>query len=147
MSNIKENVSVMLQNTSAVQIAELDPVREKFIANYNATHRDKVGEMMYHRQVLHFKQLIANSSDLGAADKFSLYACFLTAAVNGWSFDPMDNEVYMLPMNGKAVLWPQAGARVRKLIDSRQARSADQAKIVYQGDEFVVENGKRCEAC
>jgi recombinational DNA repair protein RecT len=82
------------------------------------------------------------SSQLMACDKFSLYACFATAAVNGYSFDPQDQEIYLIPMGGKAVLWRQAGAHVKRLKRTGQIISVEQAKIVYQGDHFEVENGR-----
>lgn len=140
----KPQVQIMqvLQNTPAVQIAELDIVRNKFIQNYNFCHKEKVGELMYHRQVTHFKQLIAASDDLKKSDPFSLYACFVTAAVNGYSMDPADSEVYLVPIKGKAYLWRQAGAHVRRLMQTGQILYADQAKLVYQDDEFEVVNGR-----
>lgn len=132
----------VLKQTPAVQIAELDVVKKKFIDNYNYTHREKVGELMYHRQVVHFKQLIAASDDLKKCDQFTLYACFVTAAVNGYSMDPADGEVYLVPLKGKAFLWRQAGAHVKRLMNSGQVVSVDQAKLVYEGDIFEVENGR-----
>lgn len=135
-------LSAILKQTPPTKIAELDFVRDKFISNYNYTHKDKVGELMYHRQCLFFTQAVATSADLQATDPFSLYACFVTAAVKGYSFDPQDNEVYMLPLKGRAFLWPQAGAHVRRLIQTNQILSADQPQLVYEGDEFVVENSR-----
>lgn len=131
----------VLQETPAAQIGELEFVKNKFIQNYNFCHKDKAGEMMYHRQVVHFKQLIAGSEQLKACDQFSLYACFVTAAVNGYSLDPADSEVYLIPLKGKAYLWRQAGAHVKRLMNSGQIVYADQAKLVYQDDIFEVENG------
>lgn len=132
----------VLQATPPAQIPELDFVRNRYIENYNVTHREKVGELMYHRQVIHFKQLVAGSEQLRACDPFSLYACFATAAVNGYSLDPQDNEVYLWPTKGKAQLLRQAGAHVKRLIRTNQIVYADQAAIVVKGDEFNVMNGR-----
>lgn len=131
-----------LQQSKPTEIAELEFVRNKFIQNYNACHKEKVGELMYHRQVIHFKQAIANSDALQKCDPFSLYACFVTAAVNGYSLDPQDNEIYLIPRGGKAYLERQAGAHVRRLMRTNQIQYADQARLVYQGDEFEVMNGR-----
>ncbi len=145
-ANVTQKPQVMmvelLSKTPAVQIGELDIVRDKFIANYNFCHKDKAGELMYHRQVAHFKQLISASEALKKADPFSLYACFVTAAVNGYSMDPADAEVYLVPLGNKAYLWRQAGAHVRRLMNTGQVVSADQAKLVYEEDVFEVENGR-----
>jgi recombinational DNA repair protein RecT len=142
--NQKPHMQIMqvLKETPPSQIAELEFVKNKFIDNYNFCHKDKVGELMYHRQVVHFKQLIQASDKLRTADPFSLYACFVTAAVNGYSLDPADNEVYLIPLDGKAYLWRQAGAHVRRLMSSGQIVSADQAKLVYEDDDFEVVNGR-----
>jgi hypothetical protein len=60
-------------------------VKEKFIKNYNLANRSENGDLMYHQQLVYFNQNIASSSQLQNADKFSLYACFITAAVKGYS--------------------------------------------------------------
>ena len=135
----------LIQNTPQLRIAELDEVKTKFIQNYNFTHAEKMGELMYHKQMIYFKQLIADSQYLQAADRFSLYACFVTCAVHGYSLDPADNEVYVVPIKGKAVLWRQAGAHVKRLQRTNQIKYADQAKLVYEGDEFLVRNGRVVE--
>jgi recombinational DNA repair protein RecT len=132
----------IIQNTPAVLIPELDLVKEKYIQNYNACNKEKNGELMYHRNVIHMKQAIANVPGLIECDPFSLYACFATAAVNGYSLDPGDDEVYLIPRGGKAYLQKQAGAHIRRLIRTGQIAHAEQAKLVYQGDEFEVVNGR-----
>lgn len=148
MTNVTQNGSpknqlmVVLQQTPPTAIAELEFVKDKFVTNYNACHREKAGELMYHRQVVYFKQAIAASDALKKADPFSLYACFLTLAVKNYSLDPEDSEVYLYTMGGKAVLKRQAGAHVRRLMETGQVFYADQAKLVYEGDEFEVVNGR-----
>lgn len=138
----KNQIIETLKQTPPMQIASLDFVREKFVENYNRCHASDSGELMYHRQLVHFNQQIANNDSLKTTDQFSLYACFVTAAVNGYSFDPQDNEVYLLPIKGNAHLWRQAGAHIRRLKRTRQIQFAEQAKIVYEGDVFEVENGR-----
>ena len=139
----KPQVQIMqvLQETKPAQIAELEFVKDKFIQNYNMCNPGNLGEMMYHRQLVHFKQQITGSEQLKKADPFSLYACFVTAAVNGYSLDPQDNEVYLIPMGGKAFLWRQAGAHVKRLTRTNQIKYVDQPLLVYEGDDFSVENG------
>lgn len=138
----KNEVLQTIEKTPPMQIASLDFVKEKFVDNYNKCNNSDAGELMYHRQLVHFNQTISNDPNLTKADKFSLYACFVTAAVNGYSLDPQDDEVYLLAIKGKAHLWPQAGAKVRRLIRTRQIKSADQPKLVYEGDTFQVEGGR-----
>lgn len=132
----------VIQNTPLANIADLEFVKDRYISNYNACNPDRNGELMYHRNVIHFKQTIAGSQQLQKCDPFSIYACFATAAANGYSLDPNDNEVYLIARGGKACLDRQAGAYIRKLMRSGQIKFAEQAKLVYQGDEFYVENGR-----
>jgi hypothetical protein len=137
-----QSIMQVISNTPAIQIPELDFVREKYIQNFNACHKEKVGELMYHRNIIHFKQALSSSPQLQKCDPFSLYACFATAAVNGYSLDPNDNEVYIIPRAGKACLDRQAGAYIRRLMRTGQIQFAEQAKLVYEGDVFQVENGR-----
>jgi recombinational DNA repair protein RecT len=137
----KVNTLELIQNTAPGKIAELDMVKEKFIKNYNLANRSENGDLMYHRQLVYFNQNIAASAPLQSADKFSLYACFITAAVKGYSFDPLDSEIYLVPRGGKACMQLQAGAYVRRLIQTQQATGCEQAKLVFKGDVFEVEDG------
>lgn len=137
-----ESIMQVIKNTQPAQIPELDFVRKKYIDNYNACHVEKIGELVYHRNVIHYKQAIMSNQKLANADPFSMYACFVTAAVNGYSLDPADNEVYLIPRDGKVMLDRQAGAYVRRLIRTGQIKFAEQAKLVYEGDIFQVENGR-----
>lgn len=132
----------LITNTPANKLAELEIVRDRFIKNYNLSHKSQQGDLMYHRQMVFFNQQITSNQQLANSDKFSLYACFVTAAVNGYSFDPEDNEVYLVAYKGKATLMRQAGAHVRRLIKTNQVQYVEQAKIVYKGDVFEVENGR-----
>lgn len=137
----KNQTLELIENTAPGKIAELELVKDKFIKNYNLANRSSDGDLMYHRQLVYFNQNIAASTQLQSADKFSLYACFITAAVKGYSFDPLDNEIYLVPRGGKACMQLQAGAYVRRLIQTQQAINCDQAKLVFRGDVFEVEDG------
>lgn len=134
----RQDIIETINATPAGRIASLAFVQEKFIQNYNACNPDKQGELMYHRQMVHFNQIIAGSQKLQNSDRFSLYACFVTAAANGYSLDPADNTVYLVPKGGKAVLWRQAGAHVHRLIRTNQISRAEQVQLVYKGDVFKV---------
>lgn len=136
------NMMQQIEQAKPNEIFELDLVKRKYIENYNAAHREKSGELMYSRQLIFFKQAMLNNDKLAKCSKFSLYACFVTAAVNGYSLDPQDDEVYLIPRDGKACLDRQAGAHVRRLIRTGQIDRVEQANLVYDGDEFEVENGK-----
>lgn len=136
------SVIAKLNKTNAVDIATLGEVKNAFVSNYNLCNKGSMGELAYHRQLAYFNQAIQNSADLQKADKFSLYACFINAAVNDYSLDPADDEVYLLALKGKAVLWRQAGAHIKRLKKSGQLHYADQVRFVYDGDDFEVQSGR-----
>lgn len=137
-----QSLMAVIESAPVMQLVSHPVVQQKFITNYNLSNKEKNGEIAYHRQLIHFNQLLMNSAELQKANKFSLYACFVTAAVEGWSFDPNESEVYMLTRAGKAYIQPQAGAHVKRLMRSAQVVYADPAKLVYKGDEFLVQNGR-----
>lgn len=138
----RQDIIEMINATPAERIGILDFVKDKFIRNYNACNTGNQGELMYHRQLVHFNQIIAGSEKLRNADRFSLYACFVTAAANGYSLDPADNTVYLIPKGGRAHLWRQAGAHIHRLIRTNQIRHAEQVQLVYKGDTFTASKGK-----
>ncbi len=131
----------IINSTAAGKIAELDMVKDKFVKNYNLANNSTNGDLMYHRQLIHFNQSINGLPALQNCDKFSLYACFITAAVKGYSFDPLDSEIYLVPRAGKACMQLQAGAYVRRLVQTKQVTGCEQAKLVFKGDIFEVEDG------
>lgn len=140
--NNRVQIIEIINSTPADRIASLDFVRDRFIQNYNACNPDKQGELMYHKQMIHFNQIIAGSEKLQQCNRFSLYACFATAAANGYSLDPADCTVYLIPKGGKAHLWRQAGAHIHRLIRSNQISRAEQVQIVFKGDNFLASKGR-----
>lgn len=135
------NYVQIIQQTPVAQIGDLELVKEKFVKNYNACHKEKVGELVYHRNVIHLKQIIGASPQLQECDPFSIYAAFVTCAANGYSLDPADNDVYLIARGKKACLDRQAGAYVKRIMRTGQALYIEQAKLVYEGDTFVTSKG------
>ena len=135
-------VTELIQSTPGNQIAELEFVKNKFIQNYNACNRDGMGELIYARNLAHFKQALNAMPDLANADRFSIYACLMTIAVNGYSVDPADNEIYLIPRGGKMCIQKQAPAHIKRLQRTEQIAYAEQAILVYEGDDYEVSRGK-----
>jgi recombinational DNA repair protein RecT len=142
VTNSPASIMQVIQQTPPTQIAELDFVKDKFIQNYNHCHRSQNGDLMYHKTLIHFKQLLQGSDALRNCDPFSLYACLVTIAARGYSLDPQDDEVYLIPRKGKAAIQRQAGAHVRRLITSGQIIFAEQPVLVFEGDTFLVQRGR-----
>ena len=140
-------VSMMKQimSTAPTKIPELGIVRQRFIENYqscNGQRNSATAELQYNRQMIFFKQAIEANSALKNADPFSIYSCFALLAIKNWSLDPNDNQVYLVAKGGKAILWPQASAHIRRLIDTNQIKYAEQVRLVYRDDDFQVRNGR-----
>jgi recombinational DNA repair protein RecT len=136
----KESTLAIINSTPANQIVNLEFVKNRFIENYNLCHNSTEGEKIYNREVIHLNQITSQPA-FQNIDKFSIYACIATAAAKNLSFDPIENEVYLIPRGGKACMQLQAGAYVKRLLLSNQIISCEQPKIVYKGDIFEVENG------
>lgn len=132
----------IIKNTPANQIAELEFVKHKFIQNYNVCNPGGMGDLIYARNLAHFKQALQGSSDLRATEPFSIYACLMTIAVNGYSVDPQDGEIYLIPRGGKMCLQKQAPAHIKRLQRTNQIKDAGQAILVYEGDEYEVSRGR-----
>lgn len=135
----------VINSTPVDKIPELDFVKNKYISNYNACHPTEDGELMYHRNLVFIKQAIAGFKDKQGAtiavDPFSVYACITTMAVYGYSAAPIDEEVYLYPLDGKMFLQRRAGAYVKRLITTGQIASVLLVNLVYEGDDFKVVDG------
>lgn len=146
MSEIKPQTAIqtmdIIKNTPTSQIAELEFVKAKFIQNYNVCNPGGMGDLIYARNLAHFKQALQGSSDLRATEPFSIYACLMTIAVNGYSVDPQDGEIYLIPRGGKMCLQKQAPAHIKRLQRTNQIKDAGNAILVYEGDEYEVSRGR-----
>lgn len=138
----QSQIMELIQSTPATKLAALEMVKNRFIHNYNHCHKGKDGELMYQRQMMHFNQAIANSDGLKKCSPFSLYAVLMNAAVKGYSLAPEDDEVYLIPRGGKAVMQLQAGAHVKRLMRTSQITFANQVQLVFFGDDFEVSKGR-----
>jgi hypothetical protein len=83
--------------------------------------------------LVYFNQNIASSSQLQNADKS---VCMLAhnRSCKRIFIHPLDNEIYLVPRAGKACMQLQAGAYIRRLIQTQQATGCEQAKLVFRGD-------------
>lgn len=132
----------IIKNTKPQEILGLELVKKRFIQNYNLCNSGNMGDVMYHRQQVFLRQMIAEDKGLANADPMSIYKAIVTLGAKGWSVDPQDKDVYMLAKGGKVVLWPQAQAHIRRLLNNKLIVYADQPKLVMEGDFFEEENGK-----
>lgn len=124
-------------------------VHERFILNHNRINKTSDGELALQRQLLVYRKLIAENEQLQKATTQSHYKCLIEASIKGWSLDPADNQVYVLSYVTKsgnnAVLQPQAGAYVSRLIKTGQIEYVNPVEIVYKGDSFKFSQGKVIE--
>lgn len=134
------SVTAIIKSTKPIEVVDLEFVKNKYIQNYALCNKTNIAnaELAYHRQSIQFRQLISESDKLKAVDSFTVYAAFVTCAVKGWSIDPQDSEVYLVPKDGKAKLWPQPSAYVRRLMQTKQIKHMEQAVIVFEGDEAGI---------
>ncbi len=94
----------IIKNTKPQEILGLELVKKRFIQNYNLCNSGNMGDVMYHRQQVFLRQMIAEDKGLANADPMSIYKAIVTLGAKGWSVDPQDKDVYMLAKGGKVVL-------------------------------------------
>lgn len=139
----KLQIMELVQNTAPERIGILPEVKERFIKNYNLTHKGNQGEIAYHKQLMNFTAIIKGNKDIACCSKESLYKVFITAAVKGWSLDAQDNEIYLIPRNGICCYQQQTKALIKRLLVTKQIKSAESPKLVYLSEKntFKVVNG------
>lgn len=152
MEAVKQTQAVggYLNNLSPLKIVEDPKVGNKFIALFNGVHGTKSGEAFYHAEKFNFTKVLQENEELQKCDKLSLYGSFLDVAVNGLSFDPTKNLVYLVPFNvnigtrnnpkwvkkAKLHISPYGELLIRQKVG--QIKHADNPVLVYEGDEFRV---------
>lgn len=134
----------LIQTTEPLKLASLEIVHKRFVENYNLTNVNKMGEIEYQRQMIYFNQAMSGNDKLRNADRMSQYGAFMALAINGYDLDPQAKQVYLLAIDGKAVVWPQAPAQIAKLINRGTINYANQPKLVYRSElpSFKVSMGK-----
>lgn len=139
-------IGVKLKDKSVVDMLAMSWVHDRFIKNYNRINKSDDGALALQRQLLIYKKLLSENEQLMKATTQSHYKCFIEASIKGWSLDPADNQVYVLSYVTKsgnnAVLQPQAGAYVARLMNTAQIEYVSPVEIVYNGDDFKFSNGK-----
>lgn len=144
-----EEISSRLKEKTVFEMLVMPWVHERFVLNHNRINNSNDGQMALQRQLLVYKKLLAENEQLRNATVQSHYKCLIEASIKGWSLDPADNQVYVLSYVTKAgnnaVLQPQAGAYVARLIKTGQIEYANPVEIVYKGDTFKFSNGEVVE--
>lgn len=134
-----------LSGLNPLSLLSSDFLKNRFIRNHEMIYNDGNGELAFARQSMVYAGLLKASKQLQEAPLISHFKCFIHAGVNDWSLDPADQQCYIVPYGSDIVLQPQAGTFVAKLIKSGQITKCEPAKLVYQGDTFIVKNGKVIE--
>ena len=152
-----KNLMQTLRETSAVQLAELPVLQQRFVALLQKTRGadQNMAQMIFEQERYHFMRQISNSPQLKECETLSLYGCFMDCAVNGLSFDPSKKLAYIIPGNvnigskdhpiwtKRATLEATPYGELAIRIQNQQIKYADNPVVVYEGDTFEpsVENG------
>lgn len=139
------NTLQLLQNTqengvtNALKLTELPQVKDKFVNFYNLTTGSNNGELVYHAEKLNFVNMVNSNDKLKICNPISLYKAFLNAALNRLSFDPLKNQVYLIPHGSSCNLFitPYGEAQLR--IQSGQFSGYDAPVVVYNCDDYSEE--------
>ena len=92
--------------------------------------------MYFEKEKIHFASVLMDNQALTKCSPVSLYKAFITAAVNGLSFDPNEHDLYLIPRRGVCNVQLQAMAEVKLRIQSGIVTRYTQPQIVREGDVF-----------
>lgn len=139
-----------LNTLHPMTFVEDETVKQRFINTYKSTHTgctDEQAEDFYNRESFYFKQLISANKELLKCTIFSLYGCLLDIIVNGLTFDPASNLMYLtqrgvnIAPKGQQAVWEQRAKNVISpygelalRIKFGQVKYVDDPVIVYDGD-------------
>lgn len=129
-----------------------EQIRDHFMGLYKATHAGVTDDMaldFHNRESFYFKQLLTANRELLSCTMFSLYGSFMDIVVNGLSFDPASNLIYITPKsvniaaNGQQPLWEKRAkntvspyGELALRIKANQIKYVDDPVIVYEGDTW-----------
>lgn len=148
VENKKPDIVALLNASKPSQIPTLPEVEKRFKVLYGKIHPGKKVDRFYEAEKFHFAKLLQENTQLQGCTNLSLYGCFLDVAVNGLSFDPSFNHLYIVPFNinvgTKQV--PKWEKRAKLQISGigelllrkmqRQIKYADNPILVYGSDIF-----------
>ncbi|QTE37518.1 recombinase RecT [Mucilaginibacter gossypii] len=159
-TNNVTNVVALLNQAKPAEIAELDFVKDRFIAIHNQISGTDRGEMIYHKEVFNYKKMLSEKKELRECSPLSLYGCFLDINVNGHSLEQGTKpDCYITTRNFKvgkndngtdiwekrAILQVSPYGELKLRMRAGQIKYADDPVVVYEGDHFKVgtnEKGK-----
>ena len=138
-----------LKKMKAIDVAEDERVKARFISIYQNLHKSGDGESFYEKERFHFARVIHANKDLKECTAFSVYGVFLDLAAMGLTVDQSSQPlVYVLFYNQnvgtqqnpqwekRAVLEISPYGELALRIQSGQIQYADRPIVVYEGDLF-----------
>ena len=131
----------LINKHKANEIPELAEVREKYIQNYNACNEGGNGQFMYDRNLVFLQQILNSTPAFKDCNAFSVYAVMTTIAAYGYSVDPQDDHIYLIPREGRLCISKQAGAHLMRLYKTKQIVYNGEPTLIYEGDIFTKKNG------
>jgi hypothetical protein len=135
------NIYKEIEATKAIDVPFLPLVKDKYIQNYNAVHGGTNGELMYHRNMGFMKNLVDTNPKIAGCTPFSVYACLTTCAAYGYSLDPADEQVYLIPYGNKLSISKQPGEKLHRLYRTKQVVKNTPVTLVYENDKFSIVDG------
>lgn len=152
--NKQVGVIAYLNSLTAIQIADDEKVKDKFITMVDTLHGSGSGAAVYEGERHYFNQLIQINKDLKECTRLSIYGAFIDCAVQGLSFDPSRKLAYLLWDNhnvgthsnpvyekrARLAISPYGELYLRQKYG--QIKHADTPEVVYEGEEFMKVSGK-----
>jgi recombinational DNA repair protein RecT len=140
-----------LNSLQPLSFCEDDQIKSSFLKLHAATHPGESqddAESFYERESNYFKRLLFNNPELRKCTLFSLYGCFMDIVVNGLSFEPSANLLYIEVRSANvgtkdSPQWEKRASNkispygeLTLRIKCGQIKYIDTPVIVYEGDLF-----------
>lgn len=135
-----QEVIELINKTDVGKVITLDPVRQKFIANYEQANGNGKGELVYQKNAIYFNQRLRDDS-FSKVKPMAVYKAWIMIAIRGYDLDPTAGEVYIMPFGETIDIQRQAPYMVRRLIESGQIQTCYPAQLVFEGDEIEIRDG------
>ncbi len=118
------------------EMMSLDSVKTSFVENYNLSHKNNNGEMVYERERNAFMQMVAENKNIENCTRMSVYGAFISLASTGLSL--VNQEAYLIPYGQTLQFQVSWMGRLRQLLQLESVIEIADPEVVYKSDIFEL---------
>lgn len=123
--------------TSVREVLRLDFARDRYVNNFQAMSGRTDGLQQFEAEAMNFMELANNKPEIMTADKFSIVAGFMRAAV--WNLSFQGNDLSVFVRGKKLVVEPQAHGKRRLLEKMPGVKEVKEGVVIFAKDDFAAD--------